>query len=192
MTWKGRNEAFYAACNLRRVVRVFRWYNHGGRFTSRHKHNRSAFVCRRRARGQMERPLGNNWADVKHCGFAVSSLLPAEWDRKWKSVSAEWRQWEEQLMTGLLCTINRVSWWRWSTAWTQMEGSAVHLTLFYCMVISWDIRSRWREHVCFHGSFSCIFNFKGTFQHLGKFTHLIPFWDSLLLLRFFENVRHFL
>lgn len=30
MTWKGRNEVFYAACNLRRVVWVFRWYNHRG------------------------------------------------------------------------------------------------------------------------------------------------------------------
>ncbi len=112
MTWKGRNEVFYAACNLRRVVWVFRWYNDGGRFRSRHKHNRSAFVCRRHARGQMKRLLRNNWADVKHCGFVVSSLLSAEWAQKWKSISAESRQEEEQLMTGLLCVNNRVSWWR--------------------------------------------------------------------------------
>ncbi|KAI9523945.1 hypothetical protein NQZ68_022578 [Dissostichus eleginoides] len=61
-------------------------------FASRHEHNRSAFVGRRRARGQMKRQLGNNRADVKHCGFAVSSLLAAEWSRKGKAVSAEWRQ----------------------------------------------------------------------------------------------------
>ena len=77
-TWKRRNEVFYAACNLRRAVWVFGWYNQGGRFTSRHKRNRSAFVCRRCARGQMKRLLRNNRADVKHCGFAA-------WDRKWRN-----------------------------------------------------------------------------------------------------------
>jgi len=125
MTWKGRNEVFYTACNLQRVVWVFRWNNHGGRFATRHEHNRSAFVCRRRAGGQMKRPSGNNGADVKHCGSAVSLPQPAQWDRKWKAASAESRQWAERLVAGLLCAVNRVSWWRWSTApcrWTQMKG----------------------------------------------------------------------
>ena len=131
MTWKSCNEVFFCtACNLQRVVWVFRWYNHGGLFhiQTRAQQKRLCWsATRQRTNEETVREQSSRCKALwVCCVIAAGGWMESEgkgrlcWVETMRKAAPDWTFVYDQqsLMMNMKIIPCRL---------TQMEGSAVHL-----------------------------------------------------------------